>query len=114
MALVSDIQRTELTPLFKEGYLCAARCCDTHSPEGMQAWCGAAPLGLAASTHKKRAVLRLVMVGARSIDRCQTSADGARTFLDTAINEFHVRLCRVPPGIVRIAWQQGLELSVFW
>ena len=35
---------------------------------------------------------------ARSIDRCQTSAEGARTFLETAINEFHVRLCRVLPG----------------
>ena len=54
VALVSDIQRTELTPLFKEGYLCAARCCDTQSPEGMQAWCGTAALGLAQHSSKAR------------------------------------------------------------
>ena len=46
VALVSEIQRTELNPLFKEGFLCAARCCDTQSPESMQAWCGAAAFGL--------------------------------------------------------------------
>ena len=47
VALVSDIQRTELNPLFKEGFLCAAQCCDTQSPESMQTWCGATALGFA-------------------------------------------------------------------
>ena len=38
VALVSEIQRKELTPLYKEGFLCAARCCDSQTPEAMQAW----------------------------------------------------------------------------
>ena len=49
VALVSDIQRSELTPLFKEGFLCAARCCDSQTPETMQAWsapCAPAALSL--------------------------------------------------------------------
>lgn len=65
MALVSDIQRTELTPLFKEGYLCAARCCDTQSPEGMQAWCGAVALALAQRSYKTRSVDISIVGGAQ-------------------------------------------------
>ncbi|KAK9822224.1 hypothetical protein WJX81_000985 [Elliptochloris bilobata] len=83
VALVSEIQQTELTPLYKEGFLCAARCCDTQSPETMQA----------------------------CIDQCQGTADGARTFLDTAINDFHAKK-HLRPKLLATAAAAGVTIKV--